>query len=280
MLNSSRLLSFLDQKREFSLQFLEGQKLIHDLVLLHPLKAQGFNFFRQTVLSFMPMIKYLKHGESLGIYLDSEKPYFRFKIETNFAGHTRTLLLPEDFQEVPAHITGNVRLTKLFTNNTSPYTSLFQFNEATPEEIINHILEHSYQIKSLVHVSELADQSFFINRLPKFNVDQIQENTDLKDLEFIKNLKEKFTPIFQAGYNDVENLVKNIEALGFIYLSSQTVELFCPCTREKMLYNLMGLNLMSDDGNDDLFDENQMLELKCDYCKKTYQIHKSELQKI
>jgi molecular chaperone Hsp33 len=278
MLNSSRLFSFLDQKREFSLQFLEGQKLIHDLVLLHPLKKAGFEFFRQSLLSFMPMISFLKNGEGLGIYLDSEDPYFRFKIETNYAGHTRTLLLPEEFDEAPNNITGAVRLTKLFPGNTSPYTSIFNFNKSTPEEIINHIFQQSYQIKSSIIVSNVADQSIFISHLPSFNVDQQQEDNSKSVNDFIKSIEPKFNSIFDAGYNDVENLVKNIEALGFTYLASKKVELFCPCTREKMIFNLMGLKLMSE--TDDLFDENGIIELKCDYCKKFYHINKSELTKI
>jgi molecular chaperone Hsp33 len=41
MLATSRLYSFLDHKNGFNINFLEGQKLIHDLVLLHPMQGQG-----------------------------------------------------------------------------------------------------------------------------------------------------------------------------------------------------------------------------------------------
>jgi molecular chaperone Hsp33 len=120
MLANSRLYSFLDHKNGFNIHFLEGQKLIHDLVLLHPMQRQGFAYFRDTFLGLLPIIFFLKPGESLGIYIDSENPYFRLKIETNSSGHTRTLLLPEEFNLFPEKITGNIRISKIFSSNKSP----------------------------------------------------------------------------------------------------------------------------------------------------------------
>ena len=66
MLNKSRLISFIDQKNEFTLHFVEGQKLVEDLALIHELKGNGFAYFRDSVLSFIPLITLLKVGENLG----------------------------------------------------------------------------------------------------------------------------------------------------------------------------------------------------------------------
>ncbi len=136
MLAISRLYSFLDHKNGFNINFLEGQKLIHDLVLLHPMKGQGFSYFRETFLGLLPIIFFLKPGESLGLYIDSEDPYFRLKIETNNAGHTRTLLLPEEFNEFPEKISGQIRITKIFSNNKSPYTSMLELKGVNTDEVI------------------------------------------------------------------------------------------------------------------------------------------------
>src|SRR5437762_2587208 len=121
MLPVSRLYSFLDHKNGFNIHFLEGQKLIEDLVLTHPLQGSGFAYFRDSILGILPIIFFLKPGESLGIYIDSEDPYFRLKIETGSTGHTRTLLLPEEFNLFPMKITGKVRVTKIFPNQKAPY---------------------------------------------------------------------------------------------------------------------------------------------------------------
>ena len=73
-LPESRLYTFIDEPREYALYFLEGQKLIQDLALVHPIQGSGFAYFREMVLSVQPMIALLKGGEQLGFYLDSDQP--------------------------------------------------------------------------------------------------------------------------------------------------------------------------------------------------------------
>ena len=91
-LPESRLYTFIDEPREFALYFLEGQRLIHDLAVVHAIRGDGFAYFRDTVLSVQPMIALLKGGEQFGFYIDSEQPYFRLKIEAAHGGATRCAL--------------------------------------------------------------------------------------------------------------------------------------------------------------------------------------------
>ena len=97
----SRLYTFIDTSREYALYFLEGQRLIRDLALIHGVSGAGFAYFRDVVLSVQPIIALLKQGEQLGFYIDSEEPFFRLKIETGHHGVTRCTLLPENFHEFP-----------------------------------------------------------------------------------------------------------------------------------------------------------------------------------
>ncbi len=89
--SESRLYTLIDDSREFALYFLEGQTLIQDMALLHPIRRSGFAYFRDVVLSVQPMVSFLKHGEQFGFYIDSEQPYFRLKIETAHSGSTRCM---------------------------------------------------------------------------------------------------------------------------------------------------------------------------------------------
>ena len=41
MLSNSKVLSFIDNKEGFTVYFFEGQKLIHDLAIIHDLKGEG-----------------------------------------------------------------------------------------------------------------------------------------------------------------------------------------------------------------------------------------------
>jgi molecular chaperone Hsp33 len=273
MLASSRLYSFLDHKNGFNIHFLEGQKLIHDLVLLHPMQGQGFSYFRDTFLGLMPIIFFLKPGESLGIYIDSETPYFRLKIETNSAGHTRTLLLPLDFNLFPERITGSMRITKIFTSNKSPYTSMLDLKNVETKELMNQILCESYQTNSEVMVSQVSDQAIMVTKLPPLGGNQVVDET-VSRKEFIKKHQPFFNSVFDLATDDIEQIVKKFEDSDFTYLGSRQVSFYCPCSEERMVLNLRGL--YSQD-IDELFHEKDTIEIVCDYCRKKYEIKKADV---
>lgn len=273
MLATSRLYSFLDHKNGFNIHFLEGQKLIHDLVLLHPMQGSGFAYFRDTFLGLLPIIFFLKPGESLGIYIDSEDPYFRLKIETNSAGHTRTLLLPEEFNLFPMKITGKVRLTKIFQNNSHPYTSVLDLKEVETKDVINQILAESYQTNSEVIVGEMSDQSIMVTKLPPSNVNSEFDDTPSRK-EFIKKHSNFFHDVFETAANDIEKIVNLFEDHGFTYMASRQIDFFCPCSKDRMVLNLRGL--YSKD-IDHLFEDKDTVEIKCDYCRKLYEITKADV---
>jgi molecular chaperone Hsp33 len=273
MLSTSRLYSFLDHKNGFNVHFLEGQKIIHDLVLLHPMNGSGFSYFRDTFLGLLPIIFFLKPQESLGIYIDSEDPYFRLKIETNSAGHTRTLLLPEEFNLFPMRITGKVRVTKIFQNNSHPYTSMIELEGIETKEVINRIFTESYQTNSEVIVGEISDQSIMVTKLPPTNVNSnIDESISRQ--EFIKKHSVFFQNIFEAATDDIERIVKLFEDRGFSYMTSRQIDFFCPCSKDRMLLNLKGLYA---NDIDHLFEGKESVEIKCDYCRKEYVITKPEI---
>ncbi len=273
MLAVSRLYSFLDHKNGFNVNFLEGQKFIHDLVLLHPMQGTGFAYFRDTVLGLMPMIFFLKPGESLGLYLDSDEPYFRFKIETNSGGHTRTLLIPEEFNSFPMKISGQVRVSKMYSNNSAPYTSMLELKEVASRDVINKILAESYQTDSEVIVAEIADQSVMVTRLPPLNSKSTLVETPARK-EYIKKQSHFFHEVFETATDDIEKIVKLFEDRGLAYLGSRQISFFCPCSHERMVMNLKGL--YSGD-QQELFSEKGEVEIKCDYCRKVYIIKESEL---
>ena len=274
MLATSRLYSFLDHKNGFNIHFLEGQKLIHDLVLLHPMQGSGFAYFRDTFLGLLPIIFFLKPGESLGIYIDSEDPYFRLKIETNSAGHTRTLLLPEEFNLFPMNITGKIRVTKILQNNTQPYTSVLELKDVATKDVINQIFKDSYQTNSEVIVAEMSDQSIMVTKLPSMNANSTLDDTPERK-EYIKKHAPFFHDVFEAGTDDIEKIVKLFEDHGLGYMGSRQIDFFCPCSKDRMIMNLRGL--YSKD-IDHLFDGKDTVEIKCDYCRKLYEISKAEVQ--
>lgn len=276
MLPESRLLSFIDQESGILLKFFEGQKLLHDLVLIHDLKGTGLEYFRDCILSTIPIITFLKPGETLGLYIDSDEPYFRLKIEMNEAGLMRTLLLPENFNKFPEKLNGKARLSKTLPSRpTHPYTSIIDLSHLSFKDVINKILKDSYQVSTQVFLSDQSDQSIMIEKLPPKQVNKL----DIEEISISEYWVKKqvgFNEILSRGLTDIENIKQLFERDGLLYLSSKKVKFQCNCSKERMIEGLKALSL-GEGGLDNIFQGQLSLETRCDYCNTFYEILKSEI---
>jgi molecular chaperone Hsp33 len=273
-MKESRLYSFLDSKKGFAIHFLEGTKLIKDIFTIHNVGPCASDYYKNTLLSAQHMLTFLKPGESLGVYIDSEEPYFRFKVEMGYQGTMRTLLLPEDFSDFPKEVSGIARISKIFPSQT-PYSSIVKLQNQAPDKIINQILSESYQTNSQVLVSEQQDQSVMLTKLPPIDVNKEGLAFDDVSLEDFIEQKESFIQnLFREHVNDIELIVNKFEQDQFSYLSSKEVKFFCPCSKERMMSNL--INLHHNDLND-VFAEDNHVDIRCDYCNTMYNITKEDL---
>ncbi|MDD4973378.1 MAG: Hsp33 family molecular chaperone HslO [Bacteriovorax sp.] len=267
--------SFIDQKDGFTLHFLEGQKLINDLAIIHSSRGGGFHYFRDTILSIQLMISYLKPGEGLGIYIDSEEPYFRLKVEMSEQGQMRTLLLPENFNEFPKSISGRCRIVKTMPNEAHPYTSIIELKDVNSHEVVNSILRESYQFNSEIFLSEESDQSVMIMKLPDININKIKTDYNLSVLDYWQKHKEYISELFKQHTSEYDIIQSHLEKLGLLYLGSREIKFKCNCSRERMVQGLWSIAKTS--GLDQIFLPGETeIETKCDYCKTSYLILKEE----
>ena len=271
MLNESQLFTFIDEDRKFALYFLEGQKLICDLLLTHRLRQAGISYFRSAVLSIQLMLGLLKKGEHFCFYIDSETPYFRLKIEMNAAGLMRGMLYPNKLHAVPGPIQGQVRLVKFFPYSERPYQSSLEVRDVDENEIINHVLAQSYQVNSRISISSLSDQSFMLHQLPL----TAQENpSDLT--EAFNQCYHPLSKIMAKGLSDKETLQEEFEKIGFHYLAKKTVQFKCGCSQEQMIDNV---KKFATNGNTELFPSGEdTVEVVCEYCKVAYHITQRNIQ--
>ncbi|MDH3591946.1 MAG: Hsp33 family molecular chaperone HslO [Planctomycetota bacterium] len=274
-LAESRLYTFLDERREFALYFLEGQKLIYDLALLHGVAGPGFSYFREVVLSIQPMIALLKHGEQFGFYIDSEEPTFRLKLETAHSGQTRSVIWPETFAEFPESMSGKVRVQKLFPQNRPPYESILDVREQPLRAIVNSVLTRSYQVNSAVLVSSNADQSAMLHQLPPLpRADDYELSSDALAARRAA-LRERLQSTFDRALQDPAEVENAFGDFGFRLLSSREVFFRCTCTKERILTTLQPIFL---DDAASLFDpDRESLEITCEYCKKGYVVFRREM---
>ena len=276
-MEKSRQYSFINNKHGFTVSFIYGQQVMEELSLIHNIGEFAHEFYKKTLLSSLQMINFLKAGESLGFYIDSEEPYYRFKIELSHSGLFRTLLLPEDFDDFPTELNGKCRTHKFMPNN-EPYTSLLAFEKHPLEEFINEVIEKSYQSKSKVIVAAKdSNNSIMITKLPPSNVDfKIDDFEDMNLEEIITDFAPIIAKANQMIIGSTQSIIQYFEENDFRYLGSKEVSFHCPCSKERMIENLFTLQSID---RDSLFEDDSSIEIRCDYCNTIYTVLKTDLIK-
>lgn len=275
MLSESRIYSFIDQTEGFTLHFFEGQKVIHDLLLAQNIKGEGFHFFRDATLSLQHLVSFLKPGEGFGVYIDSEDPYLRLKIEMSDQGQMRALILPADLASFSKSMTGILRTVKLQTGEKAPYTSLINFHQESFNDLINKLFKESYQLDSRVFLSEFSDQSIMLMKLPAINVNKIETQYRFSIEEYYQQKKIIFDEIHAKHQATYEEIQKHFENAGLLYLGSKEIKFKCNCSKERMVHGLW--SLIKTSGIDKVFLENEEeITTKCDYCNTEYVMKKSD----
>jgi molecular chaperone Hsp33 len=95
--------------------------------------------------------------------------------------------------------------------------------------------------------------------------------------EFVEGYRDLINNLFDKHYDDTEVIVNQFESCNFNYLGSKEVKFHCPCSKNRMMTNL--LNLHHNDLEEVFADDNE-LEIRCDYCNNVYNISKADLNDI
>jgi molecular chaperone Hsp33 len=273
-MEKSRQYSFINNQCGFTLSLIEGKSLIADISKIHNIGELATDFYKKSVLSTEQLINFLKPGENLGFYIDSEEPYFRFKIEMAHNGSLRTLLLPEEFDDLPQKFTGKCRLTKILPNQT-PYTSILDFENHPIENVINEIMLKSYQTKSEIISADDFSSTLMITKLPPTNINKkIEDFEDVSIAEFKLKFAKLIQEALKLSSTNVAEAESVFEEYGFSYIGSKEVKFHCPCSKERMIQNLYTLDPKS---LNELFNEDPSIETRCDYCNSTYEIKKEDI---
>ncbi len=276
MENVSRQYSFICNQNGFTISVIEGEALMNAINKIHNIGPHALDYYRKTVLSSMQMVNFLKPGENLGFYVDSEEPFFRFKIEIHNSGAMRTLLLPEEFDDFPTEITGKCRIHKMVAGK-EPYTSILELEKKPVQEIVNEVMEKSYQTKSKIIMLPNSNSSLMLTKLPPSNVNKKVEDFDDLSLE---QIEEKFQNLINAALTIPNATVKDMDDLfstkDLLYIGSKEVKFHCPCSHERMVGNLLTLPKQDQEG---IFSDKDSVETRCDYCNTIYEIKKEEVLK-
>lgn len=278
-LEKSRIYTFLDESKRFSINFFDAQKFIHDIITLQKMPEQAVHFLTDSLLSYPTLLSFTKPGEEFGLYIDSKDPYFLFKFES-FNLKARTLILPETLDFYPEKIDGMCRLQKFAPNNQRPYTSLLEISNEGPSEIFNKILIQSYQVDATLYLAPNKMQSVMIYKIPEEGGVGLNSHSDIKikfnpdqkeSLQFLSQNKSLFDQIFAKCHNNLLSIVRDFENSKFEYLVSRVIEFSCRCSKENFVDRISTFGL---DEIKQMFSTAPTLDIRCDYCKKNYSITK------
>ncbi|MBD65200.1 MAG: hypothetical protein CME62_08335 [Halobacteriovoraceae bacterium] len=273
-METTRQLAFINNKYGFTISFINGEQLISEIAQIHNIGPLALAFYKKTLLGSTQLINYLKAEESIGFYIDSEDPYFRYKLELSATGSLRTLLLPEDFEELPTHITGRARIHKMSLKG-QPYTSILEYEDFPIESIINDVLDKSYQFQAKVMFSPDFHNSVMITKLPPTNINKKIEDFEEIGLEsFIDEKIEFFADLLSGSKQSIAELSEFCEKEDFSYIGSHELKFHCPCSYERMLHNF---STLSPKDIEEIFAESDQVETRCDYCNTIYKVLREDI---
>jgi molecular chaperone Hsp33 len=195
----------------------------------------------------------------------------------NELGFFRTLLLPESFDKFPEKLSGQGRLSKISVGMNTPYTSIIPVDGLSFGEVVNSILRDSYQIKGKVICSEKSDQSIFLRQLPRKNWDKESPMPEPDFDGLLNKLNPYLEELFARGTVDEEEIKAFFEKHDFNFLISKDLDFKCSCSYERMVQGVQ--SLLHSTSLEEVFEEDDSIETKCDYCKTYYQIPKTEFLK-
>lgn len=275
-MNTSRQFGFINNQIGFTISLIEGHALIDEISKIHNIGPHALDFYKKTLLGSTQLINYIKPTENLGFYIDSEEPYFRFKIEMSQSGQLRTLLLPEDFDDFPTQFSGKCRLNKVIQGK-SPYSSILEYKDFPIEEIVNDIMEKSYQTNSKILLAQDLCNSIMITKLPPTNINKkIEDYEDISFDQFMTNYQDLIQTALKLKVSDIEVTEEVFQKHDFTYLGSKEVKFHCPCSKERMINNLFTL---PEKEIEHIFEKSESIDTRCDYCNTIYTIKQAEVKR-
>lgn len=275
-LPESSLYSFIDHSQSWVLTFLEGQKLVQDIVIRQPDMQHYFGTYRQAILGFQHLVHFFKENEQLGFYFESEDGTFSFKLESSPKGQSRCTLVRHREGDIPMAWTGNARFLVAYPELAKePMQSVIRVENATIPQIFNLVLSSVMQISAEIVISDESDQSIMITKLPDLGGKVVKPLAGSYE-ELLALHMEAFKEIWKKALTDAETITREFSSRGFSLLKAKPISFKCPCSYERMLANVAMLWARSEP---DLFTKDQnTLEIVCDFCSETYKVSEQDAQ--
>lgn len=139
-----------------------------------------------------------------------------------------------------------------------------------------YYFEVSEQIPTIVSVGVLVNEDYSCKTAGILLI-ELLPNHEEKDVVYLENLLKELKPISSVLDNN-RDLVSYINSLfnDAKILEEETIKYECDCSKERFMANL--LTLPKKDIED--LSKEDSIEIKCEFCNKTYKYTKADLEKV
>lgn len=156
------------------------------------------------------------------------------------------------------------------------YTSQVALQTGEIGDDFAYFFQVSEQVPTIVSVGVLVAEDYSCKSAGILLIELLPNHTE-EDIVYLENLLKDLKPISSVLEND-RDLVKYINSLfnDAQILEEEEIKFECNCSREKFMANLLTLPKKDIE---DLAKEEE-IEVKCEFCNKTYKYNKADLEKV
>lgn len=156
------------------------------------------------------------------------------------------------------------------------YTSSVALQTGEIGDDFAYYFQLSEQVPTIISVGVLVNEDYTCKASGVLLI-ELLPNHEEEDIVYLENLLKELKPISSVIDKD-KDLHKYINSLfkDAKVLEEETIEYECDCNRERFMANL--LTLPKKDIED--LSKEEKIEVKCEFCNKTYTYTKQDLEKV
>ena len=155
------------------------------------------------------------------------------------------------------------------------FSSQIELQSGSIGDDFSMYFRESEQVPSLVAVGSKIGKDGLISKAGAIII-QLMPGADEVDFQYVERLGQNLPPMsmilsVEATMEEkIKELIPEIEVLG-----SKEVNFKCSCSKEKIVASIATLH---EDEIKEMIEENREFETRCEFCSRTYQITKEDLE--
>jgi molecular chaperone Hsp33 len=261
---------------------------------IHNLSPMAAAVMGRAIVGAILLSSLIKHGtnQKIALKIEGDGPIGYVYVEVDGKGRVRGMVKNPDVPLLTKEVNGKKKLdiAAAIGNGTltvikdlgmgKPYVGVVPLVSGEIAQDIAYYLAQSEQIPSAVGIGVKLDENGQIKVAGGWMVQEMG-GTSEKALKVIEEAVQKLPPVselLEQGKRPEDIALMIIpEELNPHLLGLKEIEYYCPCNEDMVKGVVAGL---PQEEIDEIFKDNEYLEVKCHFCGKIYRYTKQEVDKI